>query len=79
MHRRADRGEAERPRRTLGHRRGASSSDVAVREAAGGVEAVPVMATRNAPVRAAIELGGRIGILAGEDWKILTARLAVHY
>lgn len=50
-----------------------------MRETAGGVEAVPVMATRNAPVRAGIELGGRIGILAGEDWKILTARLAVHY
>jgi hypothetical protein len=59
---------------------GAAFSDLAVEEYAPGVALDATVISRHAsPVRVGLELGGRIGFLAGDDWKIASARLAFHY
>lgn len=59
---------------------GASFSDLAVHQTAGGVAAqVTLMSARPAPVKLGLELGARTGFLAGDDWTVLSARATVHY
>ena len=59
---------------------GAAFSDLAVHQTAGGVAAqVTLMPSRPAPVRLGLELGARVGFLAGDDWTVLQARATVHY
>ena len=59
---------------------GASFSDLAVHETAGGVAAaITLMPLKPAPVRLGFELSGRRAFMPGEDWQLISARVTVHY
>jgi hypothetical protein len=59
---------------------GAAFSDLAVEEVAPGVAAdVTLIRRSSSPVRAGLELGGRVAFVEHETWTLLGARLAVHY
>jgi len=59
---------------------GAGFSDLAVGETAAAAAAqITLMPERPAPVKLGFELGGRLAFLPGEDWKLFTARMTVHY
>ena len=59
---------------------GAGFSDLAVEDVAPGVAIDATLISRSsAPVRVGLELGGRLGFVEPEHWKLATARLAIHY
>ncbi len=59
---------------------GASFSDLAVGVTASALAVqITLMPPRPAPLQLGFELGGREVFMAGEDWKILLARVTAHY